>query len=188
MSLPPPPMATLRPTGLEGCLEVQLNPHRDARGLFLKTYHEGAFRELGLNAVWREEFISTSAKGVLRGMHFQIPPHQHTKYVVCLAGRVLDVALDLRTGSPTYGRSAAVELSAAAANGLFIPEGFAHGFLALEDASTLLYKVSSLHAPDHDRGLKWDSFGFQWPVKAPLLSPRDSKFEAFADFETPFRS
>ena len=176
----------VHPTGLEGCLELRLKPFRDARGLFLKTYHEAGFRDLGLCTDWKEEFISTSAKGVLRGMHFQVPPHQHAKLVLCLAGRVLDVALDLRAGSPSFGKFAAVELSPEAANGMYVPEGFAHGFLALEDGSTMHYKVSSMHSPFHDRGLRWDSFGFLWPVAAPTLSPRDANFESFGDFFTPF--
>lgn len=181
-------MASLHPTALAGCVEVRLRPHHDARGLFLKTYHEATFQDLGLGTHWREEFISTSSRGVIRGMHFQVPPHQHAKYVVCLAGRVLDVALDLRAGSPTYGRCAAVELSADESNGLYIPEGFAHGFQSLEEGSSLLYKVSSMHAPTHDQGLRWDSFGFQWPLASPIVSPRDAAFGGFSDFQTPFRS
>jgi dTDP-4-dehydrorhamnose 3,5-epimerase len=179
-------MLTAHATGLGGCLELRLNPFRDARGLFLKTYHEAAFRELGLCTDWKEEFVTTSARGVLRGMHFQIPPHHHHKLVFCLAGRVLDVVLDLRAGSPTFGQSTGVELSPELANGMYVPAGFAHGFLALEEGSTMLYKVSSLHAPDHDRGLRWNSFGFPWPVPSPLLSARDAGFGSFADFFTPF--
>ena len=188
MSDAPAAMATLHPTILEGCVEVRLRPHRDTRGLFLKTYHEATFRDLGLGTVWREEFISISSKGVIRGMHFQVPPHQHAKFVVCLAGRVLDVALDLRAGSPTYGHCAGLELSMEQANGLYIPEGFAHGFLALENDSTLHYKVSSMHAPEHDQGLRWDGFGFNWPVADPILSPRDAAFGTLANFQTPFGS
>lgn len=188
MTSAPAPLATLHPTILEGCAEVRLRPHRDARGLFLKTYHEATFRDLGLGTDWREEFISTSSKGVIRGMHFQVPPHQHAKFVVCLAGRVLDVALDLRAESPTYGCCAAVELSADMANGLYIPEGFAHGFQALEDGASLLYKVSSMHSPAHDQGLRWDSFGFQWPMAPPIVSPRDAAFGGLSEFQTPFRS
>lgn len=187
MTTAPIAQATLHPTVLEGYAEVRLRPHRDARGLFLKTYHEATFRDLGLDTVWREEFISTSSRGVIRGMHFQAPPHQHAKFVVCLAGRVLDVALDLRAGSPTYGRCAAVELSVDKANGLYIPEGFAHGFQALEDGSSLLYKVSSMHSPAHDQGLRWDSFGFQWPLVPPIISTRDATFGMFENFQTPFQ-
>lgn len=181
-------MATSHGTGLAGCLELRFRPHHDVRGLFLKTYHETTFRALGLCTDWREEFVSTSAKGVLRGLHFQVPPEQHTKLVVCLAGRVLDVVLDLRAGSPTYGTCASVELSPGRANAMYVPAGFAHGFQALEDGSILHYKVSSMHAPAQDQGLRWDSIGFAWPITAPILSPRDATFGALADFQTPFRS
>lgn len=181
-----PAPATLYPTNLAGCHEVRFRRHLDARGSFLKTYHEDTFRALGLCTSWREEFVTTSARGVIRGMHFQVPPMQHTKLVMCLAGRVMDVVLDLRVSSPTYGQHAAVVLSADSANGLYIPEGFAHGFQALEEGSTLLYKVSSIHSPEHDRGLRWDSFGFEWPLADPALSPRDETFGLFANFQTPF--
>lgn len=182
------PMVTLHDTGLSGCHEVRFRVHRDARGLFIKTYHEDAFLSLGLCVTWQEEFVSTSCRGVLRGMHFQTPPAQHTKLVVCLAGRVLDVALDLRIGSPTYGHCASVELSADRANGMYIPEGFAHGFLAMEDGSSLLYKVSSMYSPAHDMGLRWDGIGFDWPIMLPVISPRDASFGALSDFQSPFRS
>ena len=184
----PTPMVTLIDTGLAGCNELQFHVHRDPRGLFVKTYHEAAFRLHGLCTDWREEFVSTSARGVIRGMHFQAPPEQHTKMVFCLAGRILDVALDLRAGSPTSGRCAAVELSADRSNAMYLPEGFAHGFQALEECSSMLYKVSSMHSPTHDRGLRWDSFGFDWPLASPVISPRDAAFGGLSEFQTPFRS
>ena len=185
--LPIPPIAVVE-TCLTGCFEVRFRKHVDNRGSFLKTYHEEAFRSLGLCTSWREEFITISACGVIRGMHFQAPPMQHSKLVICLAGQVVDVALDLRVGSPTYGRHAVVTLSADMANALYIPEGFAHGFQSLEDGSALLYKVSSTHAPDYDHGLRWDSFGCAWPLADPILSPRDEAFPSLTDFKSPFRS
>lgn len=188
MTGPSVPMATLHDTGLAGCREVRFHVHRDARGLFVKTYHEATFRSLGLCTDWREEFISTSSRGVIRGMHFQVPPMQHAKLVICLAGRALDVVLDLRAGSSTYGQCAAVELSADRANAMYVPEGFAHGFQALEDGSSLLYKVSSMHSPPHDLGLRWDSIGFDWPLSSPIVSPRDAAFGGLSEFQTPFRS
>ena len=184
--LPTPPIAVVE-TCLSGCFEVRFRKHLDARGSFLKTYHEEAFRALGFCTSWREEFITTSARGVIRGMHFQTPPMQHAKLVTCLSGQVVDVALDLRVGSATYGHHAAVTLSAKLGNALFLPEGFAHGFQSLEDGSMLLYKVSSMHAPEHDQGLRWDSFGFSWPLEDPVLSSRDKTFQCLIDFESPFR-
>jgi dTDP-4-dehydrorhamnose 3,5-epimerase len=183
---PAPAVATLHDTALPGCRELRFSPHRDARGSFQKFFRADQFQALGLRADWREEFVSVSNAGVIRGMHFQVPPAQHAKLVVCLAGRVLDVVVDLRRGSPTQGRCAAVELSAARANGLFVPEGFAHGFLSLEDGSTLLYKVSAEHAPACDQGIRWDSFGFDWPIAAPLVSPRDAALPPLASFQSPF--
>ncbi len=160
----------------------------DERGSFVKPFHEGQFAEFGIRLEVREEFYSTSAAGVLRGMHFQVPPCAHQKLAYCIAGRVLDVVLDLRKKSPTYGASACYELSAANRQVVHIPVGFAHGFLSLEDASCLVYKTDFMHAPAHDRGVRWDSFGFAWPVanRPPMISPRDLSHPAFGDFASPF--
>lgn len=160
----------------------------DERGNFVKPFHEARLAEHGIAMTMREEFFSTSAAGVLRGMHFQVPPHAHQKLVYCITGRVLDVVLDLRRGSPTYGRSAGFELSAANRHVVHIPVGFAHGFLSLEDGSCLVYKTDCVHAPESDRGLLWDSFGFDWPVAGidPVISPRDLSHPELASFESPF--
>lgn len=167
---------------------VVLRPRifQDRRGTFIKTFHEELFRELGMEFQPREEFFSTSAKGVLRGMHFQLPPAAQAKLVYCVAGCVLDVAVDLRRSSPCYGRSYAREIGAGNRELLFLPVGFAHGFLALEDVSTMVYKTSTVHSPAHDAGVRWDSFGFGWPVENPVLSERDQKFPALAEFQSPF--
>ena len=184
----PPPLPGVRKTPLAGCLELTPFRQADARGLFRKLYHEPSFRELGLAVDWAEEFVSVSRQGVIRGMHFQTPPFEQVKLVSCLFGRVLDVVLDLREDSPTFGRCEALELSAQAGNALYLPAGLAHGFLALEEGSILHYKVTRAHAPSHDRGLLASSIGFQWPVAEPLLSDRDLAFPALEGFATPFRS
>lgn len=176
----------LVPTELPGLQIIRPRIFRDERGSFVKTFHRDAFRELGLDFEPREEFFSTSAKNVLRGMHFQLPPAAHQKLVYCIVGRVLDVVLDLRKKSPACGRSYACELSAASREMLFIPAGFAHGFLALEDNATMVYQTSTVHSPAHDAGVRWDSFGFDWPVQNPVLSDRDKKFPALRDFPSPF--
>lgn len=161
--------------------------HRDPRGDFVKPFHEGQLRALGIEFTLREEFFSTSAKGVVRGMHFQLPPHQHHKLVYCIAGRVLDVVLDLRKDSATFGQAAGVELSAENHYVISIPAGFAHGFASLEDGSCLVYKTDAVHAQSHDAGIRWDSFGFPWPLTTgPILSPRDAAFPSLADFDSPF--
>ena len=170
-----------------GAFLLQPKAFEDARGEFVKTFHEGVFRELGIAFCPVEEFFSTSRRGVLRGMHFQLPPHDHAKLVYCVRGRVLDVLLDLRKGSPSFGRSVAAELSRENRRMFFIPSGIAHGFLSLEDESLMIYKTSSVHAPAHDAGVRWDSFGFDWGLPAaPIMSARDAALPPFASFANPF--
>jgi dTDP-4-dehydrorhamnose 3,5-epimerase len=171
---------------LAGVRVLQPFLHRDERGEFVKPFHEGQFAQHGLKIHIREEFFSVSNAGVLRGMHFQLPPHDHQKLVYCVRGSVLDVILDLRRGSSTYGKSVGVELSSANRHVIYIPVGFAHGFLSLEDDSCLIYKTDSVHAPSHDAGILWSSFGFAWPEQSPLLSPRDLNFPPLAQFTSPF--
>ena len=128
-----------------------------------------------------------SGKNVLRGMHFQRPPAAHDKLVYCPVGKVLDVVLDLRpTAKGARSRCFSHELSAQNREMLFIPAGCAHGFLALEDDSMMVYQTSTVHSPSHDAGVLWNSFGFDWPVKNPILSERDQKFPALCDFQSPF--
>jgi dTDP-4-dehydrorhamnose 3,5-epimerase len=176
----------LVPTELPGLHVIRPKIFQDMRGCFVKTFHRDAFGQLGLDFEPREEFFSISAKGVLRGMHFQLPPVAHAKLVYCIVGRVLDVVVDLRRNSPTFGHSCVRELGAANREMFFIPVGFAHGFLALEENSTMVYQTSTVHSPAHDAGVHWDSFGFDWPVKTPVLSERDKKFPALRDFQSPF--
>ncbi len=159
----------------------------DARGNFVKPFHEEQLAKHGIVMKVREEFFSTSAAGVLRGMHFQIPPHEHQKLIYCIIGRVWDVLLDLRRGSSTYGEATGFELSAANRHVVFIPVGFAHGFLSLENNSCLVYKTDAVHAPAHDDGILWSSFGFPWPLVAePVVSARDAAFSGLPDFDSPF--
>lgn len=176
----------LIPTSLSGCLEIRPFYVQDERGAFVKTFHAERFAEAGLPVDWREEFYSSSRKGVIRGMHFQTPPHDHEKLVYCVQGRVLDVVVDLRRLSPTYGRHAAVELHAAKGNGLFIPKGIAHGFLALTDDVLMTYKVTSVHAPAHDAGIHWNSFGLDWGVEDPIVSVRDRAHPPLGEFVSPW--
>ena len=161
----------------------------DDRGSFVKPFHEDQLADHGIVIHLREEFYSTSNAHVIRGMHFQVPPHAHQKLVYCITGKVLDVLLDLRKCSPTYGKSAAFELSASNRHVVYIPVGLAHGFMSLENRSCLIYKTDAVHAPDHDCGLLWNSFGFEWPLATglvPSISTRDATHPAFAGFESPF--
>jgi len=178
----------IRPTALPGCLELTPFQQSDPRGRFVKTYHEPSFRALGLAVDWPEAFVTTSRRGVVRGMHFQVPPFDQVKLVTCLAGKVLDVVLDLRTDSPGFGQCVAVELSPELGNALYLPSGLAHGFLALEEHSVLHYQVTRSYAPEHDAGVLWSSIPFTWPVADPLLSERDLALPPLSAYTSPFRS
>lgn len=177
---------TLKETALPGCCEVQTRILRDHRGAFVKTFHTEAFREVGLATDWREEYYTVSRRGILRGLHFQCPPHDHEKIVYCTAGTVLDAVVDLRKGSPSYGRHLFLELSAEKGNMLYIPRGLAHGFYVTSEAATLMYKVSSVYTPDHDSGILWNSAGIPWPDANPEISVRDAGLVALEDFSSPF--
>ena len=175
-------------TPFQGLYLVEPFRHADARGEFVKTFHAPKFADQGLTFDFREEFYSISNKGVLRGMHFQTPPAAHQKIVYCIAGSVLDVVLDLRKTEPTYGKSYSIELNEENRNTLWIPIGFAHGFLSLRNGSCVVYKTDKEHAPDNDKGLLWNSFGFEWPTTGPTVStsPRDNQHPSFESFESPF--
>lgn len=174
------------PTTLEGCYQVRPFFAQDERGTFVKTFHAERFSALGMPTEWHEEYYSSSRKGVIRGMHFQTPPHDHEKLVYCIQGRVLDVVVDLRKDAPTYGRHFAVELDAAYGHGVIIPKGMAHGFLALTENTLMTYKVTSVYAPENDAGIRWDSFGLKWGVDRPIVSSRDRAHPTLADFDSPF--
>ena len=165
-------------TTLEGLKVVIPIMRPDARGRFVKLFHRPSFAEAGLCTTFDEQYWSTSRRSVLRGMHFQLPPHDHAKLVSCLSGQILDVALDLRPSSPTFGQSFAVKLDGDQATGLYLPRGFAHGFLTLSAHASLQYLVETVHAPTHDTGIHWNSFGFEWPNQEPLISERDAGLPA----------
>ncbi|MDQ6860950.1 MAG: dTDP-4-dehydrorhamnose 3,5-epimerase family protein [Verrucomicrobiota bacterium] len=175
----------VEPTDIPGLYIVRPKVFADERGTFVKTFHEERFKELGLGAP-AEEFFSTSARSVIRGMHLQIPPHATTKCVCCLSGAVLDVVLDLRTHTDSYGKIFTRELTPKTFEMLFIPDGCAHGFLSLTDASMMFYQMSDVYAPNEDVGVRWDSFGFNWPVVNPIISTRDQALPALSDFVSPF--
>ncbi len=181
---------TLRvePLGLPDCSVLRFDCHRDQRGGFTKVFCAGLFERLGLPTELREAYVSTSRRGTIRGLHFQTPPHQHHKYVCCLSGRVWDVVLDLRHGSPTYGKHATVTLDGATPSMVQVASGCAHGFLALDEPAQMLYLVQTEHAPDHDTGVRWDSAGIEWPLsEAPIVSERDQGLPRLQGFSTPFR-
>lgn len=173
-------------SSIPGCFEIIPNIFKDERGLFVKTFHQDIFEEHGLNTRWAEEYYSVSRQGVLRGLHFQLPPHDHVKLVYCLDGEVFDAVVDLRKGSPIFGRHATFRLSADRANMLYIPSGLAHGFYTLSETATMMYKVSTVYAPEYDAGILWKSANIPWPNMNPIVSARDQGFIPLDSFQSPF--
>ena len=158
----------------------------DERGSFIKTFHHKSLREQGIEFELRESFYSVSVQNVIRGMHFHHPPFDHDKIVFCTQGQILDVALDLRKTSPTYGQCVAARLSFESHQALFIPKGFAHGFLTLSETATTFYLVSGEYNQQADDGIRYDSFGLDWNVAQPILSKRDLDFTTLQNFNSPF--
>ena len=178
-----------RPLRLPGCYEVRLEPQRDGRGYFMRTYDRALFRRHGLTADWLQENQSMSLqRGTLRGLHLQKPPHTETKLVRALVGSVLDVFVDLRTDSPAFGQWEALELHADGFNLVYIPRGFAHGFCTLTGGSVVAYHVDACYAPEAESGLRWDddTLRIQWPVADPIVSAKDRALPALREFESPF--
>lgn len=165
---------------------LEPNRHRDQRGYFEETYSRRAMSEIGIGIEFVQDNHSYSRdRGVLRGLHFQISPAAQDKLVRVARGSILDVAVDLRHGSPSYGKWVATVLSAENGHQLFIPKGFAHGYCTLQTDTEVLYKTSDYYAPEHDRGVLWDDpdLGVEWPVgrQDAILSPKDSAQPRFVD-------
>lgn len=179
-------MIALKPTALQGCYELQPKIVGDERGRFVKTFHERWFEDNGLRTDFSEQYYSVSTKGVLRGLHFQVPPAEHAKLVYCPAGQVLDAAVDLRKGSSTYGQFVCIELDAERGNMLYLDAGFAHGFYTQSERAMMVYNVTSVHSPEHDAGIRWDSVGIPWPDDDVVVSTRDQGLPSLSDFDSPF--
>jgi dTDP-4-dehydrorhamnose 3,5-epimerase len=168
----------LKEQQIGGVFELIPAPHADARGFFQRTYDKAVFASRGLQTDWLQENHSkTIRKHVIRGLHLQLPPHAETKLVRCITGRVLDVFVDLRDGSETFGQYGGVELSAEKSNFIYIPRGFAHGFCTLTETSEVLYKVDAAYAPQAEAGLLWNDpdIRIKWPTRAPQLSAKDER-------------
>ncbi len=163
----------------------------DDRGWFSETYSARSFPAQGVEGDFCQDNHSMSRPvGVLRGLHFQAPPHAQAKLVRCVRGRIWDVAVDVRKGSPTFAQWVAAELSAANGRQLYVPVGFAHGFVTLDPDTEVVYKVTDFYAPECDGGLIWNDpdLALPWPVPAdgPILSDKDGKLPRLADFDSPF--
>ena len=172
----------VRETNLPGVLLIEPQVFGDARGYFFEGFHQAKFREAGIEASFVQSNVSRSARGVLRGLHYQWPAPQG-KLVSVLEGEVYDVAVDIRQGSPTFGQWTAVLLSAENHRCMWIPEGFAHGFCVVSENATLAYQCTSLYVPAADANLRWNDarLAVDWPVSAPLLSDKDAKAPLLQD-------
>jgi dTDP-4-dehydrorhamnose 3,5-epimerase len=171
---------------IPGCFELVPKVFEDERGYFTKIFHQEVFQKHGLDTHYTEEYFSRSKQDVIRGMHFQLPPEECVKIVYCIDGEVMDVVLDLRVGSPTYGKYEIFNLNDRLANILYIPIGLAHGFYTKSKTATMMYKVSKSYSPACDAGIHWNSAEIPWPTKTPIMSKRDSEFISLDNFQSPF--
>lgn len=173
---------------IEGLILIEPKVFKDDRGYFFESFNEKTYGEILGNVRFVQDNISESKKNVLRGLHFQTPPHPQGKLVSVIKGRVLDVALDLRTSSSTYGKYQVIELSEKDTFQFWIPPGFAHGFLALEDDTLFSYKCTDFYAPANEKTLLWNdpAIGIDWKVNNPIISDKDKLGEDFSTFVSPF--
>lgn len=184
-------MIEVKKTNIEGLLIIEPKVFGDARGYFLESFNAKEFAEkTGLNINFVQDNESMSSYGVMRGLHFQRPPYTQSKLVRCVKGAVLDVAVDIRKGSPTYGQHVAVELTEDNHRQFFVPRGFAHGFAVLSETAVFQYKCDNFYAPQADGGISIldDSLGIDWkiPTEKALLSDKDTKHALLKDFDSPF--
>lgn len=175
---------------IEDIILIKSKVFEDERGLFLETFNEDNFNKLsGVKTTFYQDNLSVSKKNVLRGLHFQKPPNAQGKLVQVIKGRALDVAVDIRKDSPTYGAHFKVELNDINRYQLWIPRGFAHGFIALEDNTIFSYKCDNPYSKDHEMSLLWNDkdLDIDWGIKNPLVSQKDMLAESFKNFNSPFK-
>ena len=175
------------PLKLTGLLLIEGQVYHDDRGYFLESFREKDMREAGIPPLVQDN-ISRSSRGTLRGMHYQKNPAAIGKLVRCVRGRIFDVAVDIRKGSPTYGQWAGVELGEEGNSALWVPAGFAHGFYALSEIVDVIYKVTGYYSPENDRGIIWNdpTVGIRWPSGDVRLSPKDAKNPPLAQADNNF--
>jgi dTDP-4-dehydrorhamnose 3,5-epimerase len=175
------------PTDLSGVIVIEPRVFEDARGFFFESYQKALFAEHGIGVEFLQDNHTLSAKGVLRGLHFQIAPKAQAKLVRVVSGKAFDVVVDVRRDSKTFGRSMSMVLSAGNRKMLYIPAGFAHGYCALEDGTEFLYKASDFYSPQHERGIRWDdpALGIPWPKldRPYTLSDKDRHYPLLEDLE-----
>jgi dTDP-4-dehydrorhamnose 3,5-epimerase len=168
-------------TFIEGLKLIHIKEFNDLRGSFKKVFNEDFFKKNGLETNFKESYYSISSKNVIRGMHFQSPPAEHTKLVYLNNGSILDVILDIRYDSPTYGQHFKLNINSNNPILVYIPEGCAHGFLSLTDHTMVTYLQSSCYNSANDKGIKYNSFSMEWGIDNPILSTRDLEFPDFSD-------
>lgn len=175
-------------TGFEGLLELEPKVFRDERGYFFESYNKEQFKQFGVQADYVQDNQSLSQKGVLRGLHFQAPPYAQGKLVRVIHGAVMDVALDIRQGSPTFGQHHSVLLTAENMKLFWIPTGFAHGFATLEDDTIFAYKCTNVYNKESEGCVLWNDalLGIDWGLENPVVSEKDAKGTPWADFKSPF--
>ena len=173
------------PTDLDGVIILEPKVFGDRRGFFLECYHQRRFSEAGIEDVFVQDNISFSTRNILRGLHYQYPQSQ-AKLVQVLDGEIFDVAVDIRYGSPTFGRWTGAFLSSENNRQLFVPKGFAHGFCVLSETALFHYKCSDYYAPQNEGGIRWDDpdLSIDWPVRSPTLSDRDQNFKKLGDIDS----
>ncbi|ALI98534.1 dTDP-4-dehydrorhamnose 3,5-epimerase [Rufibacter tibetensis] len=173
---------------IEGVVEITPRIFGDERGAFLETFSARLFAEAGITETFVQDNLSISKKGVLRGLHFQKPPFAQAKLVSVTVGRAMDVAVDIRKGSPTYGQHVTCLLDAEKRNSLFIPVGFAHGFVALEEGTIFQYKCSNYYDKASEGGLLWNdpALNINWGIDTPLVSEKDEILPTLEGFDSPF--
>jgi len=170
---------------LKGCFEFTLMPHKDSRGFFMRTFDSSIFKEYGLSRKWvQENHSQTIGAGTIRGLHLQLPPFSETKLVRCISGAVLDVFVDLRVGSETFGQWDKIELNQDNKKMILIPRGFAHGFCSLSEFSEILYKVDNYYSKENEVGIIWNDpdLKINWGVDSPILSEKDMNNITFNQF------
>jgi dTDP-4-dehydrorhamnose 3,5-epimerase/CDP-3, 6-dideoxy-D-glycero-D-glycero-4-hexulose-5-epimerase len=173
---------TLIKTDIEGVFIIKKIRIEDERGSFNKTFSTDFFKKNGLCSDFKESYYSVSQKNVIRGMHFYIPSCHHEKLINVIRGKVMDVILDLRKNSPTYGKYISVELSEKDNYIIYIPKGCAHGFKSLEDNTTMVYNATQSYDSKCDFGISWNSFGFDWGIDCPIMSEKDKNLISFEEF------
>ncbi len=175
-------------TPIQGLFVIEPKVHYDDRGYFFESYNKERFASHGLDMEFAQDNESKSSKGVVRGLHFQKPPYAQGKLVRVLQGRVRDVAVDIRKGSPTYGKYYSIELDSEKKNMFYIPEGFAHGFITLEDNTIFSYKCTNIYNKESEGAIIWndEAIGIDWNIDNPILSERDRLNPSFKEFDSPF--